>query len=239
MFEKHRAEIVRHAEEVFPEECLGIIHNDKYVRLKNVDLDPEKHFAMSNADMDRYLEDPLLEAIVHSHPDGPIHPSCGDMRAQIDVGIPYVIAAHHPMTGWVHLELGDHLLDWELEGRPFCHGIFDCFALLRSWWWQKQNRLFPDFVRQDRWWEKGENLYVDHFRQYGFVEMKGLSLSEAKAGDIFTFKLDFKTEQHALVYNGDGRVYHHMPGQLSTVTAAEVWANRAARWLRHESMIEA
>ena len=237
-FSRYTQQIVAHAEDAFPEECCGVIYAGKYIRLVNVDPEPEENFSISIADQDKYDNDPLTEAYVHSHPDGPVCPSVGDQKAQFSGTKPWVIVAHHKDYGWVHLEMGDHLLGEPLVGRPFCHAVFDCYSLVQAWFWQVKEIKLGNFVRQEDWWDKGENLYADNFEQMGFVELKGHSLSEALPGDCFLFKIDFKVEQHGLVYVGDGKVLHHLPNQLSREDAAEFWAGRASRWLRHKSLMQ-
>lgn len=242
MFEKHRQAIIRHAEEAFPEESCGVIYDGRYIPLVNVDPEPEDHFSMSDADADRYGDDPLTEAVVHSHPDGPAWPSEHDMRSQIAWGKPYVICAHDG-SAWQLIELGDHMLDLPLEGRKFIHGITDCYGVMRAWWKQEKGIIIPDVPRRAYWWndEKDksgeivvprENLYVDLMHTVGFEEVKIEHLSEVQPGWAGTYKLDRKTESHGLLYIGDGKLLHHMPNRLSRIDAAEFWAPKICRWMR-------
>lgn len=253
LFEKHRLEIVDHAEEAFPNECLGVIHKGKYVPLENTSPEPEKSFEMREEDERKYVfpndAEDRCEAVVHSHPDGPLHPSESDMIAQINGGLPFVMVGHSEDTGWDYWEIGDHLLDEPLLERPFRHGVSDCYDAARSWFWQKYGILLPNFPRRDKWWLEGEdgevpdNLYADNFEKVGFVQLGEEEAREnLRVGDCFLFKLNPGTtwvgpnmvETHAGVYIGDGRIYHHLPGRLSTEDNAEQWGRKASRWLRYE-----
>lgn len=264
-FEQFKQEIIAHAEDVFPHECLGVIVDGKYERLENVSHDPENLFEMSEADEDRFgFGIPGVgakpEAVVHSHPTGELWPSEGDMKAQIAHQVPFVMIGHTPATGWDYWELGDHTLDDPLEGREFRHGPADCYAAIRSWHWQNNGLLMPDFARRDRWWEpvhltpgdptspiirQPDNLYSDNFEKAGFVQLTAEELDGVnglQVGDVFFYKLHVGTmasaaktiETHGGVYVGNGEIYHHLPGRRSVIEAAEGWARKASRWVRYK-----
>lgn len=258
-FAAFRQEIIAHAEDALPEECLGVIVDGKYERLVNVAEDPTRYFEMRPEDEARFgFVAPDMgkkpDAVVHSHPDGPLYPSEGDMRAQIAHQVPFVFVGHTPETGWDMWELGDHTLDEPLEGRIFRPGQFDCYHADRSWFWQEMGVLLPDIARRNNWWdpihevegdftspikEPAMNMYADNFTKWGFVELgEG---ETPQRGDVFLYKLHMgnmsagaKTiETHSGVYLGDGRIYHHLPGRLSAIESADGWARKASRWIRY------
>ena len=252
LFERLKPLMIEHAEQVFPEECLGVVDGDDYVPLKNVSPDPENSFEMEEKDELRYVfpESDLhkCQAVVHSHPDGPLCPSFADMRAQIETGLPFVMIAHSEETGWVYWEMGDHMLDEPLEERPFIHGVTDCWAAVRSWFWQEYAILLPDFPRRDKWWlpgergEEVENMYNDFWEEAGFRPLDPSELEQGpRRGDGFLYKLNPATEgvaansieTHGGVYCGDGRIFHHLPNRLSCFDNAEQWGRRASRWMRY------
>jgi cell wall-associated NlpC family hydrolase len=185
--------------------------------------------------------------LVHSHPDGPLYPSESDMRAQLEGELPFVMVGHTEETGWDYWELGDHTLDDPLMERPFRHGVYDCYADIRAWFWQNYEIWLPDFARRDHWWVPGENdepvdnLYADHFKEADFRQMTEEEIADLRRGDCFMFKLNPGTdaipanmiETHAGVYLGDGKIFHHLPGRLSTEDNAEQWGRKASRWVRY------
>lgn len=268
-FEKYKPVIIAHAEEAFPNESLGVIADGDYVPLENVSHDPENLFEMSAADEDKYGfgvpgRGTKPEAVVHSHPTGELCPSEGDMRAQIAHQVPFVMVGHDQAIGWDYWEFGDHTLDDPLEHRAFRHGVHDCYHAIRSWHWQKNGLLMPDFARRDNWWQPvhqiegdesspivkmPDNLYADHFADAGFVQLTADDLdglNGLRVGDVFFYKLHIgnmatasKTiETHGGVYVGNGEIYHHLPGRLSVIEAAEGWARKASRWVRYKGEAE-
>lgn len=263
-FESFKSQIIEHAEDAFPEECLGVIVDGKYERLVNVSHDPENLFEMSEEDEDRFGfgipgHGTKPEAVVHSHPMGPLWPSEGDMKAQIAHDVPFVMLGHDSAIGWDYWELGDHTLDYPLEDRLFRHGVTDCYHAIRSWYWQERGILLPDFARRDKWWEPvhqvpGDtstpivqmpgNLYADNFTDWKFSELTEEeydNLRGLEVGDVFFYKLHVGTmvtaaktiETHGGVYVGEGRIYHHLPGRRSAIDDAEGWAKKASRWVRY------
>lgn len=262
LFEHLKQDFIDHAEEVFPEEMLGVVVDDEYVRLKNVDPEPEKFFQMSPADELKYgFADPEQgkkpQMIVHSHPDSPFEPSFADMKAQKAAEVPFGLIQHSAEHSWRYLEWGDHILDEPLIERPFIHGVMDCYEAIRAWYWQEKKIYLPGAPRRNFWWEpvfedddweNGEvieeplDLYAQCFEDWGFVQLT--SEDDKQPGDVFFYCLNLRNrvqsprsvENHGGVYLGGGEIYHHLPGRLSEVTAAEGWARKATRWVRYKGL---
>ncbi|MDE9456052.1 NlpC/P60 family protein, partial [Xenorhabdus bovienii] len=117
-----------------------------------------------------------------------------------------------------------------LLGRPFVHGIWDCYAIVRDWYRLERNIDIPDFERSDGWWDRGENLYMKNYVSAGFVECSG----ELQIGDVIIMQVQANEPNHAGVYIGDGLMLHHMYGQLSNkVPYSGYWQERAIIALRY------
>jgi cell wall-associated NlpC family hydrolase len=263
MFEQFRDEILRHAVEVAPEECLGVIYDGKYIRLENAHPEPEDYFQMSTADAKKYVGDAKLEAVVHSHPPekrivvqeavdpeeedtetvelyARMGPSAADMRQQMAMGIPWVLAAFDPQTGqWKMFDWGDHTLDLPVLERPFVHGIEDCYTLIRKWYWQNQQIKLGDYPRDDFWWEPDheedtppDDLYMQNFAKEGFVRIHPEKPNDLEIGDVFLFKLGSKQYNHGGVYTGKGLIIHHPPGKYSLPSPLGPYFRRIDVWLR-------
>lgn len=99
-----------------------------------------------------------------------------------------------------------------LEGRPFIHGIFDCFTLLKDWFIQEHKiDLVWNLQRPFGWWETVDSLYLKNARLAGFEPQVGL----LQVGDVLLFALQGSTVNHAAIYLGNNRILHHLGGRFS------------------------
>jgi proteasome lid subunit RPN8/RPN11 len=98
-----RAAILRHALMCYPEECCGLIVGGVYLPRPNCSATPTEAFNISPSDWAEAEDLGDIEAVVHSHPDGPAFPSGADFDAQAATGLPWVIVAVSPegySGGW-------------------------------------------------------------------------------------------------------------------------------------------
>ena len=105
----------------------------RYEALDNIAPEAEGHALARAEDIARLAAATEPAIVVHSHPNGWQCPSAADMRAQQAWGVPFVVlpigedGPLGPAFGWGHEDLAPY------EGRPFRHGIRDCYALVRDW----------------------------------------------------------------------------------------------------------
>jgi len=100
-----------------------------------------------------------------------------------------------------------------LVGRPFLHGIFDCYTLIKDYYRRNFNLILPtNLQRTWEWWTQGENLYVDNASKYGFYEV-----SEIKKNDVLIMKIQSPVPNHAAIYLGDNKILHHIGGKFSCI----------------------
>jgi cell wall-associated NlpC family hydrolase len=96
--------------------------------------------------------------------------------------------------------------------RPFLHGIFDCYSLVRDFYLREWGLWLPaNIQRTFGWWDEGENLYVDGAPQYGFEPVNDL-----KRHDLLVMKFG-PVPNHGAIYLGDNKVMHHIGGRFSCV----------------------
>jgi len=223
--------VLAHAADDYPNECCGVViqngRRQKYLRCRNIAPKPTEQFSLAPEDYAAAEDEGTIVAIAHSHPDATTQPSQLDI-AQCDVTrLPWIIAS------WPE---GDsrELLPREgikpLIGRPFVHGFWDCYAIVRDWYRQEKGITLPDFTREDGWWNRGENLYMKHYAEAGFDTAHG----ELQVGDVIVMQIQANEPNHAAVYIGDGIIIHHMYGQLSTrVPYGGYWIEKTITTLRH------
>ena len=86
-------EIMEHAEESFPKECCGLVLKDNTVLpMANMAEDPTSNFKIDPGQLVPYL--PKLQAVYHSHPNGPASPSEADVAACNALGKPFLIVSY-------------------------------------------------------------------------------------------------------------------------------------------------
>ncbi|WP_321940062.1 C40 family peptidase [Paraburkholderia sp. J8-2] len=238
--------ITDHAILTYPEECCGFIvstpQGQRYLPCHNRATNPREHFAIAAEDYaDAEDIGPLL-AVVHSHPNARAIPSPADRAVCEKVGIPawVIVSVGVEADG----RIGVH--DWHsfgpsgyvapLIGRPFVHGVHDCYSIVRDWYAQERGITIPDFERSDRWWEqKGQSLYMDNYARAGFVDV-GPHV-EPEEGDVLLMTVLSKHGEpnHAGVYVGGGRFIHHLYGRLSVQAIfGGMWAQCLTTILRHK-----
>lgn len=238
------ADLREHALESYPEECIGMIRGDgSYQRLANVAAEPRlTALAPRGAIRDALAAGDLL-ALCHSHPGGPDCPSEPDMRAQIEMAVPFVIVSTNGQACTSPFIWGDELDDEaSLIGRPFRHGVDDCYALIRRWYQRERGVDLPEFPRNWEWWREdvpGEkDLYRRHFGDAGFVE---IDRADVREGDVWLAAIRSDVPNHAGVYLDGGLALHHPssglpsdPMRLSKRDSIARWAPFITHWLRRE-----
>ncbi|WP_331708723.1 C40 family peptidase [Pandoraea sputorum] len=159
--------------------------------------------------------------VVHTHPDTTADPSIADRVACERSGLPWFV------MGWPQgdtREMHPEGFEAPLVGRPFAHGVLDCYTLIRDWYRLERGVSLPDFDRRDGWWDDGQSdLYTQNFAAAGFADVDGspCELHEAEKclqpGDVIFMQIFSKNgvPNHAGVYVGDGQFLHHLAGRNS------------------------
>ncbi len=239
-----------HAIVKFPEESCGFIVGGRYVPCENRHPKPLEFFRIEEAHFDTAMRAGQVTAIVHSHPNGPIFPSHADMMQQIATDVPWVIVSLnetgiHKIVAW-----GGDLPIAPVIGRPFLHGVLDCYSLIRDVFrlgrvellkqgvhWPHDPILLADIARADEWWKTGDDLYSANFAPWGF---KVINRVEAAAGDVFLIKYGNETQNpqgqlnHGGVMLDHGQILHHLTSRPSGREPNSIWARAADLWVRYE-----
>lgn len=102
--------------------------------------------------------------------------------------------------------------DARFDGRPFLHGIFDCYTLVKDYYRKMFGIYLPTNIQRTwEWWLNGENLYLDSAKTYDFEEVTNI-----KPNDIILMKLTSDVPNHAAIYIGCDTILHHVSGRFST-----------------------
>ena len=202
----------------YPKEACAFVYQDALMIVENVHPEPTTSFALSAAG-NQFMS--KAQAFLHSHPDGDMTPSDHDMRTQIACGIPFGVCltkaeGSERITWW-----GDHLINYPLLDRPFTHGAFDCYSLLRSVYAQERGIILPNFPREDNWWRGGRDVISEHVEESGFSVFTG----DPEKYDVYIMQFSSATPpSHIAINYGDGTIIHHLDGGLSKVDYAVRYA---------------
>jgi cell wall-associated NlpC family hydrolase len=225
-----------HAVEAYPQEAVGVVEKGAYERFDNRADNPSLHVSIDAESAARLVPGTML---VHSHPDGWQCPSAADMRAQSQLGIPFMILpiGKDGPTGKA-FSFGD-ATDVPLLGRPFRHGKFDCYSLVRDYY-KTRGLALSEYPRDWEWWSGPTplDLYTEGFSKEGFVE---IAVEEAtQEGDALLCAIRARVPQHAAIVLDRHRILHHPAGlreydptRLSCIDIRSTWARFALRAVRH------
>lgn len=218
---KTEQDIRAHAESEYPKEACGFVAvvkgKERYLPCTNVADDPTRNFVIHNEDHAHAEDIGDIIAVVHSHPEAMVKMSPADRVQCANGDKPWIIVTTRKDDNG-KVESGE-MCQYEpdgykapLVGRPFVHGVLDCYSLVRDYYAQELGIELPDFERHDNWWNEGQDLYMEHFAEAGCVPIKG----EIKVGDIILMQVRAPKTNHAAVYIGNSTMLHHMYGRLST-----------------------
>lgn len=239
-------EFCQHAISQYPKECIGYIDGDGvYHKLQNISANPKLSASIRPNIMAGLLANDKISILCHSHPDGPDCPSEADMLSQIELDIPFAIVTTNGEACAKPFIWGEGLFDGRpIIGRPFRHGVNDCYDLLRALFLRSHDILLPQFARGWEWWlpnyEGSKNLYREGFSQAGFIEAnKEFPL----AGDVWLASIRSNEPNHAGVYLGNGLCIHHPssglaydPTRISKREPITRWSPYITHWLRRKDI---
>ena len=229
-----KLEIEKHALLAFPKECCGLIVDDGYFPYPNLAPNPEEDFELPIEVWSNWEGKGIIKAVVHSHPNAPTRPSARDMQSQIDTNVPWVIVSTDGTLVTQPVIFGDPEAVSDLIGRPFLHGVTDCYSLIRDYYKIKLAKEIPEFPRNDEWWLQDQDLYTTGFEKAGFVE---IPKHEVKVHDVFMITIRAKVINHAGILVEDELFLHHLPNRASRREPAGIWASHVDRWVRHKDFM--
>ena len=195
----------------------------------NVAENPKNDFIIDPLNYRAVSEKGDVVGVVHSHPGESPQPSVLDRAACDKLGIPWYIFGEN--DEWIKLEPSENTYD--LLGRPFVYGIYDCFTIIKDYYETHDINIYP-YEYEWNFWEKGKNLYLENFEKEGFVKVTDNSLQN---GDLVLMALNSDITNHAGIYVGRGKMLHHAPNRLSCRDNYNgIWKQITRMIVRHESM---
>lgn len=168
-------------------------------------------------------------AIVHSHVGVNPAPSQADLIAIEKHKLPFLIV-NYPLNTWTWTEPTGYVAPY--IGRPFVHGVTDCYAMLVDYYKRELKLDIKDYSRQSEWWIKGDNLYLENYEDAGFVKVNDL-----QKNDIIIMQVASPVPNHCAIYLGDNIILHHVMGRASSRDVyGGYWRKITSLIVRHTSL---
>ena len=230
------AALKAHAEAAFPQESCGLVieglDGHTYLPCENIAPHPARAFRIDDALVLSHLKAGTLTAVIHSHP-APFAeaPSRADMQTQLDLAVPFGIVPVAEGEAADPFFWGEGVPVPALIGRPYRHGVTDCYAVIRDWFRLERDLVLPDYARGFGWWagDAHADLYVRHFAAAGFVE---IDPGNAQIGDGLLIAIR-GVVCHAGVICEPGVMLHHAAGDQAYDATRLSKRDPAARWAAH------
>jgi proteasome lid subunit RPN8/RPN11 len=238
--------VLIHAQAEEPRECCGVavVVDDRpavYMACTNVAKQSE-HFVIDGASYAAAEDAGTILAIVHSHVYEPPTPSLADLTGIERTALPWLIV-NYPLGTYTITRPSGFSAD--LLGRPFVHGVHDCYAIVRDYF-ATLGITLHDYARDYGWWddENGPNLYRDNFSAEGFEVIacgpaEPAVLAMLQPHDLILMNIRARRDNHMAVYLGDGVILHHLIGTASRREVyQEFFQRRTTAVLRHRAFVK-
>lgn len=221
----------------YPKEACGVLVRGQFIPCTNTADDPFKDFRISATDLVRIAMDVgTVEAILHSHPIDRKRPpkwngswpSHQDMVQWLLGTVPWgiVCTEGENISPFVWLDEGEIA---PLEGRPFVHGVWDCYGAVRDWYRLEMKADIPNFPRVMSWWDRGLDHYTKNFEKAGFIE---IPKADVRVGDACLMQVRSEVPNHAAVITGPNQILHHLIHRLSGFDRLDRWDRTITKFVR-------
>lgn len=236
-----------HADAEAPRECCGVVVRRadgelQYMPCRNIAHEADQ-FLIDPSDAAHAEDTGEVVAYAHSHVFEPPQPSDADRQAMAKTGLPWIIV-NHPL-GTYTVNAPEPSFVAPLLNRRFVHGVHDCYAIVRDWYWLELGIALNDYPRRFGWWDEdsGPDLYRENFGHEGFVvlhegQLDAAALKLLAPHDLLLMRIRAKRDNHMAVYVGGNVILHHLVDQYSRREALqEFYQRRTTAVLRHRSQL--
>lgn len=204
--------ILKHAKTEIPNEACGVVvqvgSTTEYIPCTNISPTPHLDFVICPKDFAKCSNVGKIILIVHSHQDN-CQASEYDITACNLGNTPWLVM--NASTG-EYSKISPSGVKVPLIGRPFLHGILDCYSLIRDYYSETLGITLTDYYREDDWWDNGKNYYLDLANTENFYRVP---IEDIKVHDLIFMQIHSNVPNHAAIYLGEGNILHHVSNRLS------------------------
>ena len=123
-----------------------------------------------------------------------------------------------------------------LEGLDFDPDNRNCYSLLRDFYRDNYGIELTDYPNPTDWWNNGMDLYRELSASEGF-EILHEPIHRWRPGDVIVMAIESSVGSHVAILLDNGKILHHLYGQLSGVTAyGGMFRNRTVGVYRHKDV---
>jgi cell wall-associated NlpC family hydrolase len=239
-------QIQDYCKKLAPQEACGLIlKNDlefEFVPCENIAVDKETNFKIADTTMLKYSKD--IYSIFHSHVEGGTPAvTLSDIKTCEAWGCIGSIVFLSPNDNNICSDVvfyGKEVIYKKLTGRPYYYNVFDCFTMIRDFYYTQLNIDLKHVYSDYGWWEHTEHkdsLYLKEPDRLNLVEID--IRQPLQVGDILSMKLGrSKCINHGSIYVGNNKILHHLEGKLSCTESFGKYGNRVERGLRYNPEIK-
>ena len=235
MLETLVEDVLKHAEETFPNECCGlaIVFKGKLKYIKCSNMLSGDAFCIPAEEYAKAEDLGEIVGVCHSHVNILPEPSQADLIACETSSVPWLIVSYPLKTFNIIHPTGYKA---PLIGRIFYHGVLDCYTLVQDYYKETLGIELSHFHRDNLWWDSGKDLYMDNFEKEGFVIIP--SINDIKVHDSLLMTIGSSVVNHAAVYIGDNMILQHCTNRLSSRDIyGGYWRKCTRHIVRHKSLL--
>lgn len=226
----------------YPNEACGFVvvtdaKRPMFIECENVAEDPSCNFMILPSEYVRASKLGKVSAVWHTHVDMAPSASQPDIVGCEATGTPWFIMS-------VYKSGGDYcfspLEKVEPSGyqapylsRPYVEGCFDCYSLVRDYYFREYKVTLRDYPRFEDDGSRGRKKFSERWENEGFILLVD---QEPTEGDVFLVQVNTETPEHIAVYVGDDKILHHCHGRLSRHDIySGFWKFHTTHHLRHRT----
>lgn len=182
-----------------------------YFNCKNISTTPHNSFEIGAEDFIKAENSGDVVGVFHSHINETSEFSENDKNLAHQLGLPIFCYSEFDKK---MREYRPDNYTCNLYQRQFIRGYYDCYSLIRDYYWNNFKFLLDDFDRDNDFEDGKTSIMQDNFALQGFYIPE--NQIDLKEHDLILYKsIQNPYPQHLEVFIGDSKVAQHLLNRLS------------------------